>query len=82
MPALATGNCVVLKPSEHAPAAAEWMAARWRDAGLPSGVLEVVHGAAEPGAALASHAGVDAVLFTGSYAAGRALKAATLDQPG
>jgi succinylglutamic semialdehyde dehydrogenase len=82
VPALATGNTVVLKPSELAPAAAEWMAARWREAGLPAGVLEIVHGGADTGRALAGHAGVDAVLFTGSYAAGRELKAAVLDQPG
>jgi succinylglutamic semialdehyde dehydrogenase len=82
VPALATGNTAVLKPSELAPAAAEWMAARWRDAGLPAGVLEIVHGGSGTGAALAGHDDIDAVLFTGSYAAGRALQAATLDQPG
>jgi succinylglutamic semialdehyde dehydrogenase len=82
VPALATGNTAVLKPSELAPAAAEWIAARWREAGLPTGVLEILHGNADAGAALAGHDGIDAVLFTGSYAAGRALKTATLDQPG
>ena len=82
VPALATGNAVVLKPSEHAPAVAEWMAALWRRAGLPDGVLGVVHGGAETGRALALHAEVDGVLFTGSWAVGRALAEATLDQPG
>ncbi|MFQ5417107.1 MAG: aldehyde dehydrogenase family protein [Myxococcota bacterium] len=81
VPALATGNTVVFKPSELGPAVGEWMAGRWREAGLPGGVLQVVHGAAETGRALAVHGDVDAVLFTGSYAAGRALAEATLDQP-
>jgi succinylglutamic semialdehyde dehydrogenase len=82
VPALATGNTVVLKPSEVTPATAEWLAAQWRAAGLPEGVLEVVHGAGEAGRTLATHPDVDAVLFTGSYATGRALREATLDQPG
>jgi len=82
VPALAMGNTVVLKPSEHAPAVAEWMAASGREAGLPPGVLAVVHGDVHVGGALARHPDVDAVLFTGSYPTGAALKAATLDQPG
>ncbi len=82
VPALATGNTVVLKPSELAPAAAEWMGALWRVVGLPEGVLEIVHGGADTGRVLARHEDVDAVLFTGSYATGRALQAAALDQPG
>src|SRR6266850_60244 len=43
-PALATGNTVVFKPSEVAPAVGAWLAERWREAGLPEGVLEVVQG--------------------------------------
>lgn len=82
VPALATGNCVVLKPSELAPGVGAWMATLWRDAGLPEGVLEIVQGDAAVGRALALHAGVDGVLFTGSWTAGRALAEATLDQPG
>jgi succinylglutamic semialdehyde dehydrogenase len=82
VPALATGNAVVLKPSDQTPAVAEWMGALWRRAGLPAGVLEIVHGGAETGRALALHPDVDGVLFTGSWAVGRALSEATLDQPG
>jgi succinylglutamic semialdehyde dehydrogenase len=82
VPALATGNTVVWKPSELAPAVAAWLGARWHEAGLPPGVLEIVQGGAEPGRALALHADVDGVLFTGSYAVGRALADATRDQPG
>lgn len=82
VPALATGNCVVLKPSELAPGVGAWMAALWREAGLPEGVLEVVQGDARVGQALALHRDLDGVLFTGSWSAGRALAEATLDQPG
>lgn len=82
VPALATGNTVVWKPSELAPAVAEWLASAWKEAGLPEGVLGLVHGAAETGRALAVHPDVDGVLFTGSSAAGQTLTEATLHQPG
>ncbi|MCP3983257.1 MAG: aldehyde dehydrogenase family protein [bacterium] len=81
VPALATGNSVVFKPSDLTPAVGEWMQRLWRDAGLPAGVFELVQGGAETGQALALDEGVDGVLFTGSYAVGRALREATLDQP-
>jgi succinylglutamic semialdehyde dehydrogenase len=80
-PALATGNSVVLKPSDQTPAVAEWMGALWRRAGVPDGVLEIVHGGPETGRGLALHPGVDGVLFTGSWPVGRALAEATLDPP-
>ena len=73
VPALATGNTVVFKPSELAPAVGAWMAEAWTEAGLPSGVLSVVQGGAPSGEALARHPDVDGILFTGSYAVGRAL---------
>jgi succinylglutamic semialdehyde dehydrogenase len=82
VPALATGNAVVMKPSEHTPAVAEWMGALWRRAGLPAGLLEIVHGGAATGRALAIHEDVNGVLFTGSWAVGRELSLAMLDQPG
>jgi len=81
VPALATGNTVVFKPSDLTPAVGGWALRLWRQAGLPEGVLEIVQGRAETGRALAVHPDVDAVLFTGSYAVGRALREATLDQP-
>jgi succinylglutamic semialdehyde dehydrogenase len=81
VPALVTGNCVVFKPSEIAPAVGAWMAERWREAGLPEGVLALVQGRAATGQALAAHPDVDGILFTGSYATGRAIQEATLDQP-
>jgi succinylglutamic semialdehyde dehydrogenase len=81
-PALATGNSVVFKPSELAPAAGAALVALFREAGLPDGVLELVQGGRDTGRALALHPDVDGVLFTGSFAAGRALAEAALDQPG
>jgi succinylglutamic semialdehyde dehydrogenase len=82
VPALATGNTVVLKPSDLAPAVGDWLARAWRDAGLPPGVLELVQGGAEAGRHVALHADVDGILFTGSWQVGRALAETTLDQPG
>jgi succinylglutamic semialdehyde dehydrogenase len=82
VPALATGNTVVFKPSELTPTVGAFMGALWRDSGLPEGVLEIVQGPGETGAALASHPALDGVLFTGSYATGRALAELCLDQPG
>jgi len=82
VPALATGNTVVFKPSDLAPAVGDFHWRLFRDAGLPRGVLELVQGRAETGRALALHPDVDGVLFTGSHSVGRALQEATLDQPG
>jgi succinylglutamic semialdehyde dehydrogenase len=73
VPALLAGNTVVLKPSELTPGTAEIMVACWREAGLPDGALGLVQGAGETGRALAGHAGIDGLLFTGSAATGHAL---------
>jgi succinylglutamic semialdehyde dehydrogenase len=81
VPALATGNSVVFKPSDLGSACGERLVQLLREAGVPEGVVEIVHGGADTGRDLAAHPDVDAVLFTGSYAAGRALREATLDQP-
>ena len=72
VPALLAGNTVVFKPSELTPAVADFMAACWDAAGLPSGVLTVVHGGGETGKALAG-ADIDGLLFTGSPRTGAAL---------
>ncbi len=82
VPALATGNTVVFKPSELSPAVGAWLAERLWEAGVPEGVVEIVQGGGETGRALAVHPRVDGVLFTGSWSTGRALSEATLDQPG
>jgi succinylglutamic semialdehyde dehydrogenase len=81
VPALATGNSVVFKPSELTPGVGAWLVDAWHEAGLPPGVLELVQGLGETGAALVAHPDVDGVLFTGSYATGRRLKEQVLDQP-
>ncbi len=71
-PALATGNCVVLKPAEQTPLSALRLAEIIAEAGVPDGVVNVVTGFGETaGAALAAHDGVDKVAFTGSTEVGR-----------
>ena len=64
--ALAAGNAVILKPSEKDPTAANWMAALLKEAGLPDGVLNVVHGDKEAVDALLEHPDVRAISFVGS----------------
>jgi aldehyde dehydrogenase (NAD+) len=75
-PALAAGNSVVLKPAEHTPLSATYMALLALEAGIPPGVFNVVHGDGKVGAALVAHPGVNRLSFTGSVATGRALAAA------
>ena len=72
VPALLAGNVIVFKPSEQTPAVAEFMAALWAKAGLPDGVLNVVHGGGDVGRELAG-AEIDGLLFTGSAHVGAAL---------
>jgi phenylacetaldehyde dehydrogenase len=77
-PALATGNCVVLKPAEQTPLTALRLAGLIAEAGLPDGVVNVVPGFGETaGAALAAHHDVDKVAFTGSTAVGKLIVAAS-----
>jgi len=70
-PALACGNTVVLKPAETTPLTALLFAEICQQAELPAGVVNIVTGAGETGAALVAHPGVDKVAFTGSTAVGR-----------
>jgi acyl-CoA reductase-like NAD-dependent aldehyde dehydrogenase len=71
-PALVCGNAVVLKPAEHTPASAAFMARLAEEAGLPAGLINVVHGlGAEVGPPLIEHDGVDVISFTGSTRIGR-----------
>ena len=74
-PALAHGNAIILKPSELTPASACLIAEAAEDL-LPAGVLQIVHGGGEVGAALVGDAAVDGVTFTGSVATGRRIYAA------
>jgi aldehyde dehydrogenase (NAD+) len=76
-PAIFCGNAAVVKPSEHTPASASLFAELALEAGVPAGVLNVVHGlGGEAGAPLAAHPDVDLVSFTGSAATGRAINEA------
>ncbi|GAA1079505.1 CoA-acylating methylmalonate-semialdehyde dehydrogenase [Tsukamurella strandjordii] len=64
--AIAAGNAVVLKPSEKDPSASNWLAALLDEAGLPAGVMNVVHGDKEAVDALLVHPGIAAISFVGS----------------
>ncbi|MDF1602231.1 aldehyde dehydrogenase family protein [Nocardioides sp. YIM 152315] len=75
-PALAAGNSVVLKPAEHTPLSATYMAQLALEAGIPPGVFNVVHGDGVVGSAMVDHSGVNRISFTGSVATGRKLAAA------
>src|SRR3954469_20941409 len=69
--AIATGNTVVLKPSEKDPSAAIWMAELWKEAGLPDGVFNVVQGDKVAVDRLLEHPDVTSVSFVGSTAIAR-----------
>ena len=89
-PALAAGCTIVLKPAEQTPLTALRLGELALEAGLPEGVLNVITGDGDTGAALVDHPGVDKIAFTGSTAvgreigakAGRALKRVTLELGG
>jgi succinylglutamic semialdehyde dehydrogenase len=81
VPALLAGNTVVFKPSEMTPGVAQRTVELWQRAGLPGGVLNLVQGGRETGIALANHAGLDGLLFTGSAGGGAALHRAFGGQP-
>ncbi|MGW0612877.1 aldehyde dehydrogenase family protein [Streptomyces sp. NPDC002788] len=70
-PALATGNTVVLKPAETTPLSALFFADICRQAGLPRGVVNILPGYGDAGAALVAHPDVNKVAFTGSTAVGK-----------
>jgi acyl-CoA reductase-like NAD-dependent aldehyde dehydrogenase len=75
-PALAAGNCVVLKPPELAPFTAVRFAELCIEAGLPPGVLNVIPGGPAAGEALVRHPGIDKISFTGGGATARRILAA------
>jgi succinylglutamic semialdehyde dehydrogenase len=66
VPALLAGNCVLFKPSEFTPGVGALMVEAWEAAGLPAGVLNLLQGGRETGAALLDAPGLAGVLFTGS----------------
>jgi aldehyde dehydrogenase (NAD+) len=76
-PALAMGNTVVLKPAPYTPLTALLFADAVREAGLPAGVVNIVSGGDEAGAALVDHPDVDKIAFTGSTEVGRIIRQKT-----
>ena len=76
-PALAAGNTVVLKPADLTPLTAFAFAQICAEVGLPAGVVNIVMGGAETGAALASHPQIDKIAFTGSTDVGREIRRKT-----
>jgi len=70
-PALACGNTVVLKPAETTPLTALRLAEIMGEVGLPEGVVNIVTGAGETGAAIVEHPGIDKIAFTGSTRVGK-----------
>ncbi len=77
-PALAAGNCVVAKPSEVTPMSAFELSKICMEAGLPAGVLNIVHGnGPNCGSAIVKHTKVKAISFTGSTRAGKEIAAIT-----
>lgn len=73
-PALAAGNTVVLKPAETTPLTAMKLAEIFQEAGLPDGVVNIVHGAGEAGAQIVHHPGIDKIAFTGSTEVGKSIQ--------
>ena len=80
-PALACGNTVVLKPAETTSLTALKFAEICQEAGLPAGVVNVVTGYGDTGAALVAHSDVDKIAFTGSTAVGKQIQKACIGTP-
>lgn len=79
-PALAAGNCVVVKPAEITPFAPDLFARLARQAGIPAGVLSIVPGGIEAGEALVRHRKVEKISFTGGPIAARKILIACAEQ--
>lgn len=80
VPALATGNTVIFKPSEKTPMTGQLLAESAHEAGFPPGVFNLVQGDRELSRRLCIHEGVAGILFTGSYEVGTRIKQDTLQQ--
>ena len=80
IPALLSGNTIILKPSEITPATGQLLAELFSS--VPKGVINVIQGGPDIGELLATHPGVNGVFLTGTYQTGRKITQATLDQPG
>jgi len=78
-PALVEGNTVVIKPSEDAPLSTELAVKAYQEAGIPAGVLNLVHGDGEVGDVLARNPEVDHICFTGSAEVGQHIRRVCAD---
>lgn len=85
VPALALGNAIVFKPSDKTPAVGQLLGEILIEAldraGAPTGLVNVLQGGADVAQRLITHAGVDGILFTGSWVVGRKILEANLDTP-
>lgn len=81
IPALIAGNTVVFKPSQYTPAVAQKIIELWDHVNLPPGVINLVQGDGDAGAALARHPQIDGLFFTGSSRVGLMLSRLLADQP-
>ena len=82
IPALLAGNAVIFKPSEKTPAVGEMLVRFHHEAGVPTDAVQLLLGGAEEGKALAAHADVAGILFTGSAQTGIAINRQFATQPG
>jgi len=80
-PALIAGNTIVYKPSESTPMVAEYMMMLWEKAGLPAGVINMIHGGKEIVQGLCKHPLNKGLLFTGSYKVGKQINKIMADYP-
>ena len=76
-PAIAAGNCVVLKPAEYTSLSALYFAELCQEVGLPPGVINIVTGAGDTGEHIVNHPGIAKIAFTGSTAVGKRLRQQT-----
>jgi succinylglutamic semialdehyde dehydrogenase len=81
VPALIAGNAVVFKPSEKTPASGRMLVECLHAAGIPTGLVRLVIGGVKEGKALAAHAGIDGLLFTGSARTGLAINRQFAETP-
>jgi succinylglutamic semialdehyde dehydrogenase len=81
VPALIAGNTIVFKPSEKTPAVGQYLVDAFTKIGLPTGVINILHGGPETGMKLTANDGLDGVLFTGSARTGIALNRQFASRP-
>ena len=74
MPALLAGNTIIYKPSEHAPAVAEQIMEYWIEAGLPTGVINLLQGDGSVGQQICQHHDINGIFFTGSRHVGESIR--------